>query len=200
MKGFTINLLNEIYDIMQQDLSDYITIDGRIALKLASNGCNITDNTKIKYYNDSYYYVVDGSANSINEFFDVILLKDDSTPKLIIFLDYFKDINSQDSDDFANILGKSLYFNAIKKLSEIYILMNNNPVILNGGYFSTTASASYLRYTPLFIAGYIVSRLVGLDENDIEGCGIDYNYMMDILNNVPITDIINGIRVYESNV
>lgn len=190
-------LLNEIYNINNDvDLSEYENCKDNTKLILMNNGCKFKDDFKIKNiinkdYNIDFATIIGAFGNDINQYYDVINYG--GITEIVIFLDYFRGL--KESND--PILGKSIYFNAITKLIEIFLLSYYNPITMTGSTFNSTAAGNMLRWTPMLIAGYILERLVGLDENDIEGCGINYNYMMDTLNNNSIKEILMGIRAKE---
>ena len=190
-------LLNEIYNINNDvDLSEYENCKDNTKLILMNNGCKFKDDFKIKNiinkdFNIDFTTIIGAFGNDINQYYDVINYC--GITEIVIFLDYFRGL--KESND--PILGKSIYFNAITKLIEIFLLSYYNPITMTGPTFNSTAAGNMLRWTPMLIAGYILERLVGLDENDIEGCGINYNYMMDTLNNNSIKEILMGIRTKE---
>ena len=207
---FVESFMNELNDYLNGDIleSKYFNRskydDGKILHKiLLSNECKLDENTesyieKIPHngfgyiYNIDIVYYINAYGNDANEYYDLVNYNGYYT--LIIFLDYFKDMANP--DDEYKILGRAMHLNAIENLIEMVISLQYNPASYGSQLFSLCSSARYMRTIPLLAASYIVDRIFGLEEIDVEGCVLNYEEIRDLLDNISIKDILAGILVY----
>ena len=181
-------------------------IDTLLRLILENNGCAFADNeNKINSYkelimNGTYtlYFIAGAKGNNINECFDFVEFN--GMKYLIIFLDYFKDMK-ENTHEFSNsidkeaaeFMGKSIYFNRIVKIVQIFIATISNQAIFTPT-LSTSAAANIFRYAPDIIAGKIVNNICGeLNENDIDG--IDYKTLTRFISNEYFDLTLYGVYV-----
>lgn len=203
------NPLNELYTVLHENIkhdSNYETksIDNEPILKLmlANNGCGFTENCVYRQSflentaNYGIYYLFGAQANEANGFFDYIEFF--GMKYLIIFMDYFKDFYTQPEltdDEVENtlnrLMGKSIYFDALKKIVDVYISTTVPAAELMGSLSSTSASLNY-RYAGVFIAAKILDDEVGLTEDDVS-C-ISYDDIRTALDTLGIPLLTLGIR------
>lgn len=189
------NQLLRFHDILLEairnyDPNNFSSIDISFQMILASNGCKFAVDDipgaelvwmhEKENQNDvtdyALYFVSNALGNDANDsLFDFVHV--DGIDYLVIFMDYFKDINSEPSDnDFgaSEILGKSRYFDAIVKLVNIFISSSTNPAVFTP-MLATTSVASVYRIAPYVIASSIIYNIYGeLNEVDIHGIEIGY--------------------------
>lgn len=184
------NPLIEFKDTLKEEIQNlldgsyktkYNNIDSLVKLILMNNGCGFKEESYgyIKSIMDNSYYIyfiIGGEGNTINKIYDYIDIN--GMNYLVIFLDNFIGINSEDDD---NIFGKSNYFDNITKLVNIFILSISNPSIFTNT-FSTTSIGKNYRNAPYIIAASIIKDINGeISENSVYG--YSYDKLMDILNN-----------------
>ena len=173
-----------------------IVSDQLLKLILMNNGCSFKP--EAEYYTKQiitdYYVIIIKYAmgNSINEFFDYIEAY--GAKNLVIFMDYFDNYIDNNFNDPLNILGKSVYFDAFKKLTDVFIETTTSTAEIMGSLTNTCAAANY-RYAGLFIAASLINDKYGLQEEDQSL--IPYNEIMNILNNIDIKLLLLGIKHLE---
>lgn len=158
-------------------------IDPLLKNILMNNGCGfIADGqepTMLQYdlIEDQYVlcFICGGKANSVNEYFDYVYFN--GTQYLVVFLDYFMDIMSARSTDEIDIIestakdfmGASIYFDAISKITSIFLTTLLNPAVFTSA-LSTTSAGLLARNLPLIVAANFVYNCLGtLEEEDIYG-------------------------------
>lgn len=200
LKEFNDALEKEIKTLLNKNYKDeYESINSLIKVILMNNGCGFADESygkSVFIMDNSYgiYFIIGGTGNKVNEFFDFINLN--GMNYFVIFLDVFKDIMNKNkfneiAEIAAEILGNSNYFYTITKLVNIFITTIANQATFTST-LSTTAMASNYRFAPYIIAGSIIYNIVGeLNENDVSG--IDYNDLTEIINSGKIDLALYGI-------
>ena len=211
MVGFTNNNpLLELYNVLrshigfQENSTIRKTNDDMIfKLILENNGCGFTDDSiyrfKMLQYTNNYgiYFVYGAKANDVNEFYDYIEFY--GMRYLVVFMDYFKDFGKEyktiDEIDanLQELMGNSIYFDAIKKIVDVYISTTTSAAELMGSE-STTAASNMYRFAGIFIAAKIIDDTVGLTENDVTT--IRYQDLREMINK-PIELLLLGIKFNE---
>lgn len=154
-------------------------MDSIIQVILQNNGCAFSDTCEYYSFNimndDSYYidYIYGARANDANEYFDYIELN--GTRRLVIFLDYFygllhkpepKDEVDKQAQEF---MGNSTYFDAISKLTSIFLDTIYAPAVFTNA-LAASAAGQYVRKIPQIVAAKVIYMLTGkLTENDVGG-------------------------------
>lgn len=157
-------------------------IDDIFKLILLNNGCKISmDNTPkqtvIDIISNKYKicFITGMIGNDANEYYDFITFN--GMKYLIIFLDYFNIITEEDInnsiDNVENslkiMLGNSVYYDAIKKIVEVFYLTFEP--IPNG--LLTTAMATNQRWNQVIIAIHLLNEFKPVDENDVSDISIE---------------------------
>lgn len=210
MKGvFNNNPLLELYEVLRayigfgenSSIRSLNNEDAILKLILENNGCAFSDGARYRFkelaYTPNYtlYFIYGAKGNSVNEFYDYIEIY--GMKNLIIFMDYFEDLNksynpSNDIDkNLQELMGNSIYFDAIKKIVDVYISTTTNAAELMGSE-STTAASNMYRFAGLLIAAKIIDDTIGLTENDVST--IRYEDLRKMLNR-PFEIVLLGIRV-----
>jgi hypothetical protein len=197
------NLIKYIYNYLNNnDLNNYEDIDNIAKLILINNGCEISDNaigkiSKIMDNNYGLYFIIGGSGNRINQSYDLIEIN--GMPYLIIFLDYFKDINYKYNGNDPikiseqSIMGKYNYYNELVKISQAFVNSIHNSSYSNNE-LNTTAIGNICRNIPIIIAGNIIYNICGeITENDVE---TDYEFINNIISNGLFKLSLYGIYEY----
>ena len=168
----------EEFDRQLKGNSQVQDIDKLLKLILMNNGVGMADECKQSVQclieDELYvYYLYGAKANESNEYFDYIDFY--GTNYLVIFMDYFEDIVTQEKidneqDNITKIamenLGNSVYFDAIVKLVEIFTYITN-PITKSSVMLKTAASQN-IRYISHIIAGKIINQFKTLTEADID--------------------------------
>ena len=164
----------------------YDAIDDMLKLILLNNGCKISENNlqlqRKVFINEEYIlcFVSGMIGNDANEYYDFIIFN--GMKYLIVFIDYFNGIsngiyNSQDPMLELKIsMGNSVYYDAIKKIVEIFYLTSEP---MPGGLL-TTAMVTTQRWNQAIIAIHILNGFKPIDENDVSD--IPMQNIKDILN------------------
>lgn len=156
-------------------------IDPILNLMLLNNGCKEYDdryhNVYQAYYEiipDEYniYFITGMLGNDANEYYDFLIFN--GTKILVIFLDYFNisygTYNSQDPMlDLKIAMGNSVYYDAIKKIVEVFYLTYEP---MPGGLL-TTAMATTQRWNQAIIAIHILNEFKPVDENDVSDISME---------------------------
>lgn len=198
------SLLTNIYNFLYNNIDDYTPIDSVAKAILANNGCGFSNTSYGKtefIVNNSYglYFIIGGVGNKVNDWFDFMEIK--GMDYIVIFLDKFKDFLAKpDGKDeialnAAIFMGKSIYFDMICKITEIFIAITTNPAVFTN-QLSTSTSARNYRFAPSIIASNIIYQICGeLNENDVSG--VDYEFIKDIVENDKISLALYGIHKFE---
>lgn len=198
------SLLQNINNFLYNNIDDYEVIDPVAKAILANNGCGFSDEpyTKTEFIvNNSYglYFIIGGIGNKVNGWFDFMEIK--GMNYIIIFLDKFKDFLAKPDgkDEIALnasiFMGKSIYFDMICKITEIFIAITTNPAVFTN-QLATSAAAKNYRFAPAIIASSIIYEICGeLNENDISG--VDYEFIKDIVVNNKVSLALYGIHKFE---
>lgn len=220
MKLLVTSLMMGINDVVNR--KDYSMrygtkpIDETIYKILINNGCLINNEGRDIYYNITYgdkyfnFILVYGMlGNDVNKFFDIIQMSSGDLA-LVIFLDYFKGIDTkpvekiEDGEDALiedkdgnlklrdNICGNSDYIYALKKIFEIYLDASYPVKFTDERYLACSIYTKY-RYVPTVIACAIISKFRMIEEFEVDGLGLDYKFIKKELENGALYDIINGI-------
>lgn len=151
----------------------YDKLDDILKLILLNNGCKISENIPYQYYYniipDEYrvYFVTGMIGNDANEYYDFLIFN--GMKVLVIFVDYFNFIKDGDIDEndplysLKTTMGNSMYYDAIKKIIEIFYL-TSEPI---PGALLTTAMATTQRWNKSIIAIKILNEIKPVDENDV---------------------------------
>ena len=202
----------ELYEVLKNkfvyDLNESVTnINNDRALKLIlqNNGCLFSDNCvythKFLDYTSNYgiCFIYGAMGNHVNEYFDYIEFY--GMKYIVIFMDYFKDfgVKKEPTDDEVNntlneLMGNSVYFDAIKKIVDVFIYTTVNPSLMNS-FLSTTSAASNYRYMGIFIAAKIIDEKCGLTENDISI--MDYTELKETIDTMSMDLLMIGVRQYD---
>lgn len=164
------------YNVFRDKISverGYYDIDELLMAILLNNGCKSSDkNLCYIYYDiipDEYqiYFVTGMMGNDANEYYDFLIFN--SMKVLIIFLDYFGEIFDgyiADNDSLYQLkasIGNSVYYDAIKKIVEVFYLTSEP---MPGGLL-TTAMTTTQRWNQAIIAIKILNIFKPVDENDV---------------------------------
>lgn len=163
-KGFTEKISN----------IEFSELDGVLKLILLNNGCKL--NSDVEQYQsirdiipDEYEirFISGMIGNDANEYYDFLIFNGKKI--LIIFEDYFNFVTDDDQeiDDMSRVLqlsiGNSIYYDAIKKIVEIFYL-SAEP--MPGGLL-TTAMVTTQRWNQAIIAINIINNFKHVDDNDV---------------------------------
>jgi len=172
-------LLSALKMKKQNDYSAFTDMDPIIISVLQNNLCKFDPNNKPKQLDfilKEDEYIVTFTTNCIGndtlEFYDFIHMN--GTDIFVIFLDYFNiKQNVPEGDDPASILarqmGNSVYYDAIKKLVEIfYVTTCNISNILQGSVLMNA-----LRWNKAIVAIHILNMFKRVDENDVSDMSVD---------------------------
>lgn len=171
------------------------TDESVMKLILENNGCAFTDKSIIHLstLKSTPNYVLgfmwDARANEVNNYYDYIEFF--GTKYLIIFMDYFENFFKSEQ---PKILGRSVYFDAIKKIVDVFISTTTSAAELMGS-LSTTAASNMYRFAGVFIASLIIDELVGLNEDDVSM--IAYNDLKDMITNISPQLLLLGVKYLE---
>lgn len=161
-------------------------VDDIIRSALEHNGCGFSDDvssTTVQLTEDKYLCFMYGvKGNKFSEVYDYINIY--GTSYIIIFMDYYKNIKTEIKtnslsieDNLDNIMGNSIYFNAICEIVNfvIRLLSNIKPPI--GSIQEKINSMA-----PTIIAANIINDIRPLQEEDCDGAIIPYDRIMELLN------------------
>jgi len=196
IKELVFYIINELKAFYNNELDGYTKTDNDLQLLLMNNDCGFLDESKYKYIilNGGKYeidFITGAKGNPKNifyDYFDAYYIK-----HLVIFLDYFKNINPEEDQI---IIGNSNYVHAIKIIVEIFLYSYYGVGVFNGP-FTATVSGTNMRYLPAIIAGMIMNSFRPIEAIEFEGNGISYEYFKEIINNVDLEKILLGIRNLE---
>ena len=168
-------------------LEEYNDLDDILKLILLNNGCKIDPDSKqhqiIKGIIPDEYeirFVTGMIGNDVNEYYDFVIFNGKKI--LVIFKDYFQFVNVNDLDendpmyDFKMSMGNSIYYDAIKKIVEVFYLTSEP---MPGGLL-TTSMATVQRWNQAIIAINIINSFKPVDDNDV--LDIPINEVKEILN------------------
>lgn len=175
-------------------------IDPILKYVIENNSCKIADNVPLTQsrYNliddNEYviYFIYGALGNDAIEYYDFTIMN--GTKILIIFIDYFNIKTSlPDGDDPSSILaremGNSVYYDAIKKIVEIFYLTAFP--ISNG--LQATSIMNTMRWNQAIIAIHILNKYLPVTTRD--AVDMPMEQIKDILrNNLSLQ--LYGIRVY----
>ena len=192
-------LQRRIYDfVIKDEFEDAEKIDDIIKRMLEYNSVAFADKIKAKIYflyDNIYLYFVSGAkGNDYNQVYDYVDVYGSSY--IIIFLDYFKGINTEsisepDNTSIENklsyIMGNSIYFDAICNIVTFYIAIISK-VKPNPGSIQDKINST----APTMIAANIINSIRELSENDCEDSIIPYSRIIELLQ-IPISNILLGL-------
>ena len=192
-------LQRRIYDfVIKDEFEDAEKIDDIIKRMLEYNSVAFADKIKAKIYflyDNIYLYFVSGAkGNDYNQVYDYVDVYGSSY--IIIFLDYFKGINTEsisepDNTSIENklsyMMGNSIYFDAICNIVAFYITIISK-VKPNPGSIQDKINST----APTMIAANIINSIRELSENDCEDSIIPYSRIIELLQ-IPISNILLGL-------
>ena len=204
-----ISPLYELYTVIDEQFAEYSKyldgidcenpyaedkLDKGLELILHNNGCSLTDDAKARYiklkYTENYYivFVVGAKGNEVNEFFDYIEFH--GIKHLVVFWDFFVDIYK----DPAPVIGRSNYFEAIKKITDVFIA-TTSPATEVIRILATTAAANMYRFSSTFLAAAFLDKYFGITEDDVSL--IKYEDLRNMLDNIELKNLLDGIKYLE---
>ena len=170
--------------------------DNILKLLMLNNGCGIAENpvfhyytfTTIKEYRILCLYAC--KANDVNKFFDYTEFF--GTKYLLIFMDYFIDIDKPLETDDDIFLGRSKYFDAIRQIVDVFLATTTNYAEINSSILSTTILGNAYRFAGAFIAAKLIQDICGeITDNDQEIMKLeDLQEMLTY----PLSLLLNGIK------
>ena len=192
-------LQRRIYDfVIKDEFEDAEKIDDIIKRMLEYNSVAFADKIKAKIYflyDNIYLYFVSGAkGNDYNQVYDYVDVYGSSY--IIIFLDYFKGINTEsisepDNTSIENklsyMMGNSIYFDAICNIVTFYIAIISK-VKPNPGSIQDKINST----APTMIAANIINSIRELSENDCEDSIIPYTRIVELMQ-IPISNILLGL-------
>lgn len=192
-------LQRRIYDfVIKDEFEDAEKIDDIIKRMLEYNSVAFADKIKAKIYflyDNIYLYFVSGAkGNDYNQVYDYVDVYGSSY--IIIFLDYFKGINTEsisepDNTSIENklsyMMGNSIYFDAICNIVTFYIAIISK-VKPNPGSIQDKINST----APTMIAANIINSIRKLSENDCEDSIIPYTRIVELMQ-IPISSILTGL-------
>lgn len=190
-KWFKNNKDEVWFPYVGKDLND----EAVMKLILGNNGCVFTDKSIIQLstLKSTPNYVLgfmwDAQGNAVNNYYDYIEFF--GTKYLIIFMDYFENFFKSEQ---PKIIGRSVYFDAIKKIVDVFISTTTSAAELMGS-LSTTAASNMYRFAGVFIASLIIDELVGLNEDDVSM--IAYDDLKDMITNISPQLLLLGVKYLE---
>lgn len=165
--------------LLGKNLSD-VRIDDVLKAILLNNGCktrpeSIPFQTTYDLIPGEYKlcFVTNMIGNDANEYYD--FLNFNGMKYLVIFLDYFNIITEEsiDANDPMHglkiAMGNSIYYDAIKKIVEIYYL-TSEPVPHG---LLTTVMATTQRWNQSIIAIHILNKFKPVDDNDVSDISVE---------------------------
>ena len=174
-------------------------------LMLHYNGCVLSDNTVFTRYrfgvdkcnnirDYAIFYVYGAKGNEVNEFYDYIEFY--GMKYLVIFMDYFKDYHKprvkQEDDPLEFAIGKSIYYDAIKKLVEIVLATTVSMAEFNSPALSATSAAANYRFAPTIIAALILHNTIGFEPEDVSD--INYDNLLGYITSTTPEILLAGVR------
>ena len=190
-KWFKNNKNEAWFPYTGKDIND----EAVMKLMLENNGCAFTDKSIIHLstLESTPNYVLgfmwDAKANLVNNYYDYIEFF--GTKYLIIFMDYFENFFKPEQ---PKIIGRSVYFDAIKKIVDVFISTTTSAAELMGS-LSTTAASNMYRFAGVFIASLIIDELVGLNEDDVSM--IAYDDLKGMITNISPQLLLLGVKYLE---
>ena len=192
-------LQRRIYDfVIKDEFEDAEKIDDIIKRMLEYNSVAFADKIKAKIYflyDNIYLYFISGAkGNDYNQVYDYVDVYGSSY--IIIFLDYFKGINTEsisepDNTSIENklsyMMGNSIYFDAICNIVTFYIAIISK-VKPNPGSIQDKINST----APTMIAANIINSIRELSENDCEDSIIPYTRIVELMQ-IPISNILLGL-------
>jgi len=193
MKGkYGFNPIEIFYDELLKGFTyynidtDYEEIDNILKLILLNNGCKEDPNSN-QYQKisdiivDEYEvrFITGMVGNDATECYDFLIFNGKKV--LVIFVDYFNFLTENEPEEtdpykLKIIIGNSIYYDAIRKIVEVFYLTTEP---MPGGLL-TTAMATIQRWNQAIIAIHILNHFKPVD--DIDVCDIPINEVNDILN------------------
>lgn len=179
------------------DVSYCITPSRILKLILHNNGCQVDNMVyaidNIKSLGDGYeiIFAYNSMGNGSNIFFDYVEIY--NTKILVIFMDHFKNMfepRKPISEGIETLTDRSQYFEAIIKISNVFI-ETFAPMAEIMGSLSATSAATLYRLAPTFIAGNILIELADFTEDDAPGGATQ---ITDLINKTGIKLLLCGIR------
>lgn len=182
-----------------------IVNDKLFCLILYHNGCAFSDDavfTRYRFGVDklnsirdyAILYVYGAKGNEVNEFYDYIEFY--GMKYLVIFMDYFKDYHKprvkQEDDPLEFAIGKSIYYDAIKKLVEIVLATTVSMAEFNSPALAATSAATNYRFAPTIIAALILHNTIGFEPEDVSD--INYDNLLGYITSTTPEILLAGVR------
>lgn len=201
MQNVVISIINQMSNIKNNNLDEYTELSKEEFLLLANNGCRFKDEYKVKDCDiDGTYHIhfITGAiGNEKNVAYDFIDIQYEKI--FVIFIDCFKNIITNDStNEVDNIIGNSNYFFDLRKIFEMIYLSYCNPATVSND-FSTTVFGRTFRVMPVIFAAMVLNVFKKITEEDVEGCGIDYEYIVHALTTIKLDYLMLGITRDDAN-
>lgn len=160
------------------DMRGYKELENILKLILINNGCKLSEDSNQYEYTydiikDEYQlcFITGMIGNDANEYYDFIIFH--GMKILIIFIDYFNIIENIDKEDqmhdLKNAMGNSVYYDAIKKIVEVFYLTSEP----NPGGLLTTAMCTTQRWNCSIIAIHTLNDYKDIDDNDVSDIPIE---------------------------
>ena len=172
---------------MEENSDNKSSIDPLLKLLLINNGCKINEEVEPTQNNITIipnkleiYFIANMIGNDANEYYDFLIFNGKKI--IVIFTDYFQFVTIKDLDpedpmyELRMAIGNTIYYNAIKKIVEIFYLISEP---MPGGLLTTTMVTTQ-RWNQAIIAANIINEFKPIDENDI--CDIPINEVKEMLN------------------
>jgi len=210
--AFDISPLWELYNALQGEIDWMVRAkplpnfpwgkelnkDNVFKLILQNNGCAFAndpvfhENTMTFDENYKIIFLYGGTGNNVNNYFDYVEFFGAKT--LVIFMDNFLDIDKKLETEDELFIGKSLYVEMIRKITDVFLASTVNFAELNSSILSTTAAGNAYRFAGIFIAAKIIQPYCKdgeITENDIDTIDIaDLKQMLKI----PIELLVSGVK------
>lgn len=123
-------------------------------------------------------------GNDANSFYEAFIL--DDRLHFTVFMEYIsKDLRTEqveavDENGITIITDNSLAFAVIKRIFTLIMEILYGQIVLSENFNKTIIGTNY-RMTPTLIAAVVCNTFKPLTEDDVEGCGIDFNTILQIL-------------------
>ena len=172
---------------------------------LMNNGCRLAEDVELIYVTLAQspidlIFIQHGLGNETNEFFDYIEYADgySDSKALVVFLDYFQKIR-RDGDpmpedavqrSYVELYGNSEYYDAIKRISDIFISLVTLPAV-HMNLMSATAASNMYRWNSSIIAASIIDKIKPLEDVDVTDMSLDVAHRL--ITNVETR--LKGIRI-----
>ena len=150
---------------------------------LMNNGCRLAEDVELIYVTldqspIDVIFIQHGLGNETNEFFDYIEYADSKA--MVVFLDYFHKIR-RDGDpmpedpyqkSYIDLYGNSECYDAIKRITDIFISLVTLPAV-HMNLLSATAASNMYRWNSSIIAASIIDKIKPLEDVDVTDMSLD---------------------------